>query len=343
MYLERIGEDRRLKSVDGLRTLAFLIVVLCHFGGMIGSGFPKGSVARIVCEALGRSGSVGTDTFFFLAAFLLCRSLRRGVNWKEAMGRRLLKFYPGLLAMLTLYVLLSTLMPSVAKLPKDGVDAVIYVVANLLLLPGIVPMTPIITIAWSLSYVVAGYVLVGGLFRLTASHWQRCLVWAGAAVLIWSADQFAEFPHGRLLFFPLGALFAEMMPRISRIGSWWWLVALAGLSAAFFWPGLSTRAIGIGLLVTGALAAPEIQSRTLNALIATLGRNSYAVFLSHGIALHLIQLADPVRETLTDLFALVFAGMSLVLVVALVFRTLVLDPLRGVSLQLPVGDRIPAR
>jgi peptidoglycan/LPS O-acetylase OafA/YrhL len=335
--LGTISEDApraaRIASVDALKTVAFLLVALCHFGGMIGPGFPAGSSGRAACEALLQYGSVGTDAFFVLSAFLFCRSLGRGFAWTEAAGRRLARIYPGFLAILAVYLFLAPLMPQVTKIPQDPFVAFFYVIANLLLLPGLLPIAPIVTIAWSLSYVVFGYVFIGALYYW-AQAWKgsrevRCLLWLGTTSLIWSAAQFAGFEHGRLLFFPAGALLAELFPVLIRFGRWHWLGAAAGASTILAIPGLGARAVGLILFCGACLTSQHLNSIPVFRLFGEFGRLSYAVFLSHGLVLRLIRLAHPATDTLGDFGALILATTSMVVLVALVFNTTVLEPLQG--------------
>jgi exopolysaccharide production protein ExoZ len=323
----------RLASVDVLRTCAFLLVVLCHFGGMVGPGFSPGSSARAICDGFVYYGSLGTNSFFLLAAFLLHRSLRKGAGWKDAAGRRFLKFYPGFVAILTLNLLLAPFAP-VSKLPQDAAGASVYVAANLLLLPGLVPIAPIVSVAWSLGYVALGYCLVGALHRLCANRgWstlQRGALWTAAAIAIWGAFHFAGFPYPRMMYFPIGGLLSEALPWIARQDRREFAVAafVVVILAGAILPSSAGYAIGIALVAAVAFGSSGLPSSTLTNLFADLSKISYAVFLSHGLVLHLIQAVRPATETLTDLAALLLGTVSLVLVVAIAFYTLVLEPMR---------------
>ena len=332
--------EGRLSAVDALRTGAFLCVVLCHFGGALGSGFATGSVARSVCDFLVEHGSLGTDTFFLLAAYLLCRSLRAGANWKDAIRRRFLKIYPGFLAMFTIYLLLMPLVPDLSKVPQDAAGTGIYLLANLLLLPGIFPIHPLVTVAWSLSYVAVGYVFIGGLFRLMArGAWtgrRRAFVWAAMTAAIWTTAEFGGFPHPRLLFFPLGALLAEGSPFIAEACARWrftaTLLSALGVLAMVAAKGVLVPA-GITLVVAAAIGSSGFRSPAITGLLTDLGGLSYPVFLSHGLVLHFLRWVGPATETFTDFSALLLGTVSLVLVTAILFRTSLADPLQSMLVQ----------
>jgi peptidoglycan/LPS O-acetylase OafA/YrhL len=61
---------KRIPELDGLRGLAILLVILCHYvqdGGPIG---PRHSLAARIGEVIGQ-GTVGVDLFFILSGFLI--------------------------------------------------------------------------------------------------------------------------------------------------------------------------------------------------------------------------------------------------------------------------------
>jgi hypothetical protein len=128
----------------------------------------------------------------------------------------MVKLYPGYLAVLTAYVVIALLMPELSKIPHDPAPAIAYVLANLLLLPGLLPITPIVTVAWSLSYVAFGYVFIGALYVLSAGRgWslaRRLWLWSFVAILILGASEFAGFPTGGCSF----SRWAHCWPKFRR-------------------------------------------------------------------------------------------------------------------------------
>ena len=65
------------------------------------------------------------------------------------MTRRVRRIYPAFVSVI--YVALSCVFPTQSKIPHGGPDATLYLVDNLLLLPGLFPIEPMITVAWSPS------------------------------------------------------------------------------------------------------------------------------------------------------------------------------------------------
>jgi peptidoglycan/LPS O-acetylase OafA/YrhL len=66
------------------------------------------------------------------------------------MVRRLQRIYPAFLVVFA-FALALTITPIPGKIPHHPWQAV-YLVANLALLPGLIPMVRIVDVAWSLSY-----------------------------------------------------------------------------------------------------------------------------------------------------------------------------------------------
>ena len=66
--------------------------------------------------------------------------------------RRVQRIYPVFLVVFAIYIMLSFIFPSESKLPEGYVEIVKYILQNLLLLPGVFNIEPLITVAWSLSY-----------------------------------------------------------------------------------------------------------------------------------------------------------------------------------------------
>jgi exopolysaccharide production protein ExoZ len=199
---------------------------------------------------------------------------------------------------LALYLVLSLAVPSQSKLPA-GWQVLPYLTANLLLLPGIFPIEPIITVAWSLSYEMFFYLLMPAaisgfvLRRRTASFRMAFLVVSG--MLAAAVFSILGGPV-RMLMFVAGALLFEVLPRRPAPMDW---PAPAGLGLALLavaWPSpgalaqvLQTLAMAAGFFALCWVCFSRAGSAA--AKLATwlplrwLGNMSYSYYLIHGLAL----------------------------------------------------------
>jgi peptidoglycan/LPS O-acetylase OafA/YrhL len=323
----------RSPGLDFLRTFAFFVVALGHFGGMLAESFPAGGAARAWCEGFARFGGVGTNTFFLCSAFLLCRALNRGQRWADAVGRRMARLYPGFMAVLAAYLVVMLVLPEFSKIPGEPAAALLYLVANLLLLPGILPVTPVVTVAWSLSYVALSYLAIGALYRATGMRaWgsgQRAGLWLGIAAAVTLAAEVGGFAHGRLAYFAMGGLLADVLPGRRNISGWAPLGgAVVGLALLARGPAGAGALLGLTLFAAAWITAEPLQPVLRRLPLESLARVSYPVFLTHGPVLHLVRWLQPETGGMGDLAALLLAALAVILAVAKLADALALRPLR---------------
>jgi exopolysaccharide production protein ExoZ len=216
--------------MEGLRGLAVLLVYFVHahsfFGGYLLS-YPRLYRASAF---LGLTGNSGVDLFFVLSGFIIYGALlQKPVSYASFLRRRVQRLYPTFLAVLSTYLVLSVLIPSESKIPTQIGSAVTYIIQNILLLPGVFAITPIITVAWSLSFEFAFYILVPlvvlALGRSEVERLRRIailgLLWAALFLLL---TLLAHGSHIRMLSFLSGMLLQEAVVsglfrgRLTRIG-----------------------------------------------------------------------------------------------------------------------------
>jgi peptidoglycan/LPS O-acetylase OafA/YrhL/glycosyltransferase involved in cell wall biosynthesis len=154
--------------------------------------------------------------------------------------RRVERIYPAFLAVFLLYLALSAAFPVQSRFRGlTPPAAVLYALENLLLLPGVLDITPVITVAWSLSYELFFYIGAALLIRGTRMwRWKpraRVAFFAGlgAAYLAYSFS--VRHSHVRALMFVAGILLYEALAserfraRLSRRGE---IVTIAGFVAS---------------------------------------------------------------------------------------------------------------
>ena len=154
--------------MEGLRGLAVVLVFAVHFCTLVRPWAADPGLVSVL-DVLERLGHSGVDLFFVLSGYLIYGALiARPRPFGPFMRRRVQRIYPTFLAVFALYLVLSLLDPSHSKLPAPGASLVLFLLSNLLLLPGIFPLQPLIAVAWSLSYGNAD------LSGLTAMRGRRC-------------------------------------------------------------------------------------------------------------------------------------------------------------------------
>lgn len=168
--LSRHGAGHNVRPMEGLRGLAVTLVFFVHYVALILPWISPSSSALDVIHALHMIGNSGVDLFFVLSGYLIYGSLiARPQPFVGFMRRRIKRIYPTFIAVFVIYLLLSYIFPTENKIPHETGAAAVYLLQNFLLLPGIFPIEPMITVAWSLSYEMFYYLtmpLLIGLFAL---------------------------------------------------------------------------------------------------------------------------------------------------------------------------------
>jgi peptidoglycan/LPS O-acetylase OafA/YrhL len=170
-----------------VRALAATLVFLFHMGSVRALRPESGSFSAALHSLLNALGPLGTNSFLVISGcFVYGFLMHSPVSYSGFLRRRALRIYPLFLIVLSLYVVLSLCFPSASRLPHDPLRAVIYVAANAALAPGLVPIPPIITVSWTLSYIFAFYLVSPLLVRSTKlcrlPRLQRCAILAVLAV-----------------------------------------------------------------------------------------------------------------------------------------------------------------
>ena len=207
--------NTRLLSMEGLRGVAVILVFLQHYtvqAQLI--GLSPGPAATFAM-AFRAYGNQGVELFFVLSGYLIYGNLvRRAPPFGGFMARRFERIYPTFLAVFALALGAALVAPVSGKLSSDAWGKVFDIAVNLALLPGLFPFTPIVVVAWSLSYEMFFYVATAALVLGTGLHTAPprrriavIVVLTLAFLATWSLD-IPHFPHRMLPFFA-GMLLAE--------------------------------------------------------------------------------------------------------------------------------------
>lgn len=155
------GEGHNERPMEGLRGFAVFLVFLVHFVTLVNPWISGSSDFLLFTKSLHTIGNTGVDLFFVLSGYLIYGSLlSRRQKFLRFMSRRVERIYPAFIAVFAIYLVLSFAFPAESKIPSPTTNGLIYVVQNFLLLPGLFPIDPMITVAWSLSYEMFYYLAI---------------------------------------------------------------------------------------------------------------------------------------------------------------------------------------
>ena len=300
--LSRGGRDHNVRSMEGLRGLAVLLVFLVHYVSATLPLLRDHPLQRSLAMGLQAIGGSGVSLFFLLSGYLIYGGLMRGPQpFMQFIGRRIRRLYPAFMAVFLLYFALSQAFPAQSKIPGPLAEGAIYLLQNLLLLPGLFPIRPMITVAWTLSYEMSFYLTVPLLVSLL-----RLRQWSRRArgilfYLLAGAIAAGCAPHGGpvlLILFLAGMLLHEVMghPAFPAPGDAMAVLALGAGFAAMLLPadGTGVEALQAALLFgaffvfcLGAFRQPAgLPARTLAwTPLRWLGNMSYSYYLLHGLTL----------------------------------------------------------
>lgn len=349
--------------MEGLRGIAVLLVFLVHIQMPLVGRTSNASLSRFLLDSGWRIGHCGVEIFFVLSGYLIYGAvMRRHVPYGKFMKRRAQRIYPAFLAVFVLYILISFAVPTIGKLPP-GPGVVGFLVANLLLLPGVFPIEPLVSVAWTLSFEMFFYLLiplvVTGLGLRTRSRLQRVVLFCLIGTVIVAATPVIGPTRARMFLFIVGVLVHEAkaaLPRGLPTPRMEWAllgVGVIGLALAAVLQGSpvaegvtpepSTAAAvvrslvlgaAVGPLVLGCLTARGVLHRFFSLTwLRWLGNMSYSYYLVHSLA---IKAGDQVLSRLP--LPAILPGPVLLLVVAVFFvGTLVASTVLFVFVERPLS------
>lgn len=205
---------------DVLRAAAAMLVFVFHYSGVVGS-LTNGREWIDTAEWLAaRLGSLGTNLLLLLSGYFVAQSMARGnAGYLRFVRLRLKRIYVPFLLVVALCLGFSMLFPQYSRVHwQDLTWGDLF--SQLLLLPGLFPERPILTVTWTLSYIVAGYLLFPAVFlglrRAGAGCGPRIAVWAAVVAVCFSAGTAGWFST-RFTYIPMGCLLCELVLGRDRI------------------------------------------------------------------------------------------------------------------------------
>jgi peptidoglycan/LPS O-acetylase OafA/YrhL len=300
--LSRSSAGHNLRPMEGLRGFAVFLVFLVHYSTLVMQTITQGSDLDRFLHQVHALGNAGVDLFFVLSGYLIYGSLMdRSQDYFGFLRRRIKRIYPVFCVVFVIYLVLSFQYPAESKIPDGDGEAWLYILQNLLLLPGVFPIEPMITVAWSLSYEMLYYIvlpIVMGLFGIKrrSKRW-RVVFFSVIAIgiLLYCG---ANGGRVRLAMFLSGILLYEALldktaaaPRCGLA----LLILIGGMLAAITpFPGTAGDSIKMAILFStffvvchACFSQPDSWfSRGFGwTPMRWLGNMSYSYYLLHGLAL----------------------------------------------------------
>jgi exopolysaccharide production protein ExoZ len=314
------SDKGRIISLEGIRGLAALLVFFVHYHSLFKHYLRADSLSFSMSHFSWSVGPSGVDLFFVLSGYLIYRIvMQKQTSYSRFMYRRAERIYPTFLFVLAAYITLSLAVPGQNKLPPDPAGAGLFILENVALLPGVFNITPIITVAWSLSYEWFFYATIPALVSvLGMKRWKvskRVVVITVLSVTYIICGIGRKLPHIHLPMFALGMLIYEfsgsawVKSKLSRAGEVAAIVIFVACFPLVYL--LQSRQSGsdadttlwdgsvIGILYGGffwffmyALNYDGVLKRSLScAPLRWMGNISYSYYLLHGLVLNSVALA----------------------------------------------------
>ncbi len=365
--ISRGGQGHHIRSMEGLRGLAVFLVFLVHFSSL---SAPYHASSVQLSQWMGwvhTVGNAGVDLFFVLSGYLIYGAvLERQQPFLKFMARRVQRIYPAFLVVFVLYLLLSVALPAESKVPHSTGAALVYLLENVLLLPGLFPVTPMITVAWSLSYEMFYYLAIPLLvmafaFRERERRWRMgfflVLVFLLAAYSAWQGGPV------RLIMFISGILLYEVITgSVLRLSGTAGFVALVAGLLGMLLPvgghvGETVKALVLFVaffVLCGSCFANPLSWLSLFLTwtpVRWLGNMSYSYYLLHGLTLktafHMLTFVIPgdghgpwlTLGLLPLMFLITLAPAALLFILAERPYSLVKSPLSGSGSPQPAPRR----
>jgi peptidoglycan/LPS O-acetylase OafA/YrhL len=268
-----------LLQVQYLRVAAAMAVFYYHISASMRSNWES---AQLAIDAV---GAAGVDLFFVLSGFIMAKIVAEGGARDPVLfiKRRMVRIVPLYWALTLLVFALALAVPSVFnRVPAD----IGHLVHSLLFLPyirGSVPMSPVVTVGWTLNYEIFFYVLVA----VCASFLKdQKLVIVRLLIVGLVLYGIALAPENHIVRYYTDPIILEFAFGIAIYAMW---RDSKGLSDHWIYPVLLV--IGIGVLVA------QFESDAGNMRLVYWGIPSALILLG---ALHAIRFKSPMLMRVAD-------------------------------------------
>ena len=310
------SDRKRLRHVDGLRGVAMLLVFLGHFTAVWTQlPRPQGSAGWFL-RLVDADATFGSSFFMLISAFFAYGSLQRGRSFTEFLQARFRRLYPLYFILSMVYIAGSLAIPRMSKLPSDPHRIPLFLLENLLMLPGLFHISPLMDVSWTLSFIIAFYFIAAALAALFR-RWYVPRIWKiigfSAAGIAWAVagDRFgwweprtAMFWTGMAMCEVTGAITTERREWAARmtlpaaaiiiLGVWARTQLMLSQSATPFVSVLVWRAVITSFTLSALLWFCYFGPQWWEKLMSTdallkLGTASYSFYLTHGFTVKMFR------------------------------------------------------
>jgi peptidoglycan/LPS O-acetylase OafA/YrhL len=298
------------RNVNGFRGLCVLLVFLHHVAhsGLVPGADPN-AAWQLALQELFLSFGYGVELFFMISGYVIVQSLRRHASVRAFLFDRVLRIFPVWLPLGLVLAAGCLVTGKIGFVPSEPSWWLPVTLANLALLPPLMPLPLVHPASWSLSYEWLFYIACAGvavLWRSPSSSRLGKAAWIAAAVLLMCAIP-------RSLFFLPGVLVALAPQVVAPLQRASWLAGVSllvllgswlstGIFAAQFgtplW-GVVADGHGLGVVLAllagthlfACVAAPDDAGLSILRTRAAqhLGRISYSFYLMHPVAMSVIK------------------------------------------------------
>jgi exopolysaccharide production protein ExoZ len=304
----------RYQCLDVLRGIAAIAVFTFHFFGLALPHFQSELLNPNLFLIAGFCGSIGTNLLLLLSGFLVGKAeSEHAGSYLASLARRVIRIFPTYAIVVFLALLFGAISPSASKLsPSQSLVQSFF--EQMVLIPGLFPGRPVMTVSWTLSYIFAGYVALPLLartymlvFRNRASlSW----LWLGVILSILIVNYYSNIGFIRITYIPAGCLIAEVLlkHKIRLKGSLSFSGGILGclclLAARYELLGDQNRSkldsllfsvsgigavCGIVLLLFSAESTQwQVFSNPISRIIKWVGQRGYSLYLFHGPAIKMV-------------------------------------------------------
>src|SRR6185295_1583314 len=273
-FYDPLHDQERVLSMEGARALAIALVFCVHSNALLGGYLPASSWSAKFAQSAWAIGHSGVDLFFVISGILIYGALlARKPNYGQFLRRRVVRIYPTFLAVFGLYLFLSAVFPERSKLIGSWTSRLVYLGENLLLLPGVFSIPPLIAVTWSLSYEFFFYLALPLLVNFTRMRgwrrWQRVSLLTALLGLILSGVlplpiRMGMFLVGMLVYEAMQNGWPARLPAMTDLATGALLVAVFLAMGSFLqeqdWRRMLAMIVGFGGLALTCFGAGDISS-----------------------------------------------------------------------------------